>query len=77
MIEVFTFPFILISAQINDQQRRGIYFQMGQGIQEWTNQNLWKTAFKYFTWHILEYLDTDFDNFIGYFVEEHSSMLLA
>ena len=50
---------------------------MGQGIQEWTNQNLWKTAFKYFTWHILEYLDTDFDNFIEYFVEEHSSMLFA
>ena len=30
------------------------------------------------TWSILEYLDPDFDNAIGYyFVEEYFSMLLA
>ena len=38
---------------------------MGQGIKEWTNSNLWKTAIKKveaiwftnFSWSILEYLD--------------------
>ena len=24
---------------------------MGQSIQEWTKENLWKTAFKYFKWY--------------------------
>ena len=42
-------------------------FHLGQSIQEFTKQNLWKTAFKKFeviwpaftnfTWSILEYLD--------------------
>ena len=33
------------------------YDQMGQSIQEWTKQNLWKTAFKKIEviWSILEY----------------------
>ena len=28
---------------------------MGQNIQEWAKQNLWKTAFNKFTWSILEH----------------------
>ena len=42
-----------------------VLLYIGQGIQEWTNRNLWKTAIKKveairftnFSWSILEYLD--------------------
>ena len=30
-------------------------YYVGQSIQEWIKQNLWKTAFKNFTWSTLEY----------------------
>ena len=38
---------------------------MGQNIQEWTEQNLWKTAFKNFTWSILEYFVLDIPDNLG------------
>ena len=34
-----------------------VFYYLGQGIQVWTKQNLWRTAFKNFTWSTLEYLD--------------------
>ena len=42
---------MLVCLDINDAPTK--WFHMGQGIQEWTKQNMWKTVFKNITWCIL------------------------